>query len=151
MSSLPNHRKQYESSLPFQLNGREPLYLLEEIPWQVTLPQQLRREAPLSSRERRELRLPLSEFLTISSSSSKHGRELLTVKNNGFQTQSLTREVCPFPRPSQEMRSPLRDPLKQEESSLLVIFGKKSFFVESSFTFWQVFILTSRRLKRARS
>ena len=130
MSSLPNHRKQYESSLPFHLNGREPLYLLEEIPWQVPLPQQLRREGPRPSRERRELRLPLSEFLTISSSSSKHGRELLTVKNNGFQTSILDQRSLVLPCGLQkEMRSPLRDPLKQEESSLLVIFGKRREFL----------------------
>ena len=152
MSSLP-HPKTIRKLPPISLERRELLYLLEEIPWQVPLPQQLRREGPRPSRERRELRLPLSEFLTISSSSSKHGRELLTVKNNGFQTSVLDQRSLVLPRGLQkEMRSPLRDPLKQEESSLLVILVREeSFFLESSFTFWQVFILTSRRLKRARS
>ena len=106
-----------------------------------------------SNFSRKKRGLPLSEFLTISSTSSKHGRELLTVKNNGFQTSILDQRSLVRSRGlRKEMRSPLRDPLKQQESSLLVILVREeSFFLESSFTLWQVFILTSRRLKRARS
>ena len=143
MSSLP-HPKTIRKLPPISLESRELLYLLEEIPWQVPLPQQLRREAPLPSRERRELGLPLSrhegasvslcqgrEPLTISSSCSKLGRELPT-KNNGFQTSNLDKRSLVLGPPrglQQEMRSPLRDPLKQEESSPLVILGKRREFL----------------------
>ena len=119
MSSLP-HPKTVRKLPPISLESRELLYLLEEIPWQVPLPPQLRREAPLPSRERRELGLPLSrhegtsfslcqaqELLTISSSSSKLGREL-TAKHNGFQTSNLDEKSGPrsSPRPSEGNEKP---------------------------------------------
>ena len=117
MSSLP-HPQTIRKITPISLERREPLYLLEEIPWQVPLPQQLRREAPLTSRERREVYPSVgtkgppslfvrrkSSFLTISSSSSKLGREL-TVKHNGFQTSNLDKRSLVLPGPSEGNEKP---------------------------------------------
>ena len=108
MSSLRNHRKQEESSkassnftgkkkAPLPLGrGRDPLASV--------LPQQLRREDPLASREK-ETSAYLPVFPT---SSSKHGRQL-TIKKKGWsfsKFQNLTREVWSSPRVSKGKEKP---------------------------------------------
>ena len=85
-------------------------------------PQQLGRETPLASREIGELCLPVfidknktlfslsqgRELLTISTSSSKHGREP-TIGKKGWSSsklQNLTREVRSSPRPAKRNKKP---------------------------------------------
>ena len=69
------------------------------------------------------------ELLTISPSASKLGRELTIKKKrwSSSELQTLTREVR---RTSlqKEMRSPLPDPMKQDESSFQDTLGKRREF-----------------------
>ena len=90
------------------------------------------------------------ELLTISSSSSKLGREL-TIKRKGWwssKLQTLTREVWSSARPSEgkENFSTRSSETKRELTPGLV--RKDNFFLASSFTFWEVFLLILRRCRR---
>ena len=99
------------------------LYLLEEMPWQVSRPSNSKKEVPLASLERRELRLPLSRHEGTSCLSWSRARAWKR------KLQTFRRESGPPRGLQKEMRGPLPDPLKQEEISLQDTLRKRREFL----------------------
>ena len=97
------------------------LYLLEEMPWQVSRPSNSKKEVPLASLERRELRLPLSRHEGTSCLSWSRARAWKR------KLQTFRRESGPPRALQKEMRS------KQTAHSKLLLVREESFFLESSY------------------
>ena len=120
--SLPNHRKQEENSLQFNKKEEGCSY--------TSWYRKGSGRAPTPATQKRgpsNFLRNVRELLTISSSSSTQGRELMIKKKgwSSFKLPALTEKSGPPCGLRREMRSPLPHPLEQEVNSIQVTLGER--------------------------